>query len=228
MIILLIEDEPNLSDALSYILKKDNYSVNVAFDGITGQDMAESGIYDLIILDRMLPGKEGLEVLKEIRKKGIRTPVLLLTSRNSIKDRVDGLDSGADDYLSKPFSKEELLARLRALSRRQTDIIKSEDIKISSMIFHPNKGEFECEGETVKLIMKESQLLELLLRNKNQVITKDQILYKLWGFASEVEVNNVEVYISYLRKKLNTVNCNIVIETVRGMGYCLKEINWNV
>ena len=130
MIILLVEDETNLSDALSYILKKNNYTVNVAYDGITGQDMAESAIYDLIILDRMLPGKEGLEVLKGIRKNGIKTPVLILTAMNSIGDRVEGLDSGADDYLSKPFSKEELLARIRALSRRQSDIIKSEDIKI--------------------------------------------------------------------------------------------------
>lgn len=223
--ILLVEDEPNLSDALSYILKKNNYSVNVAYDGITGQDMAESDIYDLIILDRMLPGKEGLEVLKAIRKKGIKTPVLILTARNAIGDRVEGLDSGADDYLSKPFSKEELLARLRALSRRQADIIKSVDIKIGSMIFYPNKGEIESENIIIRLTMKESQLLELLLRNKNQVITKEQILDKLWGFDSEVEMNNVEVYISYLRKKLNTIKCNIVIETVRGMGYCLKEAN---
>ena len=115
----------------------------MAYDGITGQDMAESDIYDLIILDRMLPGKEGLQVLKEIRKNGIKTPVLILTARNAIADRVEGLDSGADDYLSKPFSKEELLARLRALSRRQTDIIKSEDIKIGSMIFYPKNGEIE-------------------------------------------------------------------------------------
>lgn len=225
MIILLVEDETNLSDALSYILKKNNYAVNVAYDGITGQDMAESAIYDLVILDRMLPGKEGLEVLKGIRKNGIKTPVLILTAMNSIGDRVKGLDSGADDYLSKPFSKEELLARIRALSRRQSDIIKSEDIKIGSMIFHPNKGEIEGECEIIKLTMKESQLLELLLRNKDQVIVKEQILDKLWGFASEVEMNNVEVYVSYLRKKLNTINCNIVIETVRGMGYCLKEVN---
>lgn len=225
MIILLVEDEVNLSDALSYILKKNNYSVNVAYDGITGQDMAESAIYDLIILDKMLPGKEGLEVLREIRKNGIKTPVLILTARNAVSDRVDGLDSGADDYLSKPFSKDELLARLRALSRRQTDLIKSEDMKIGSMIFHPHKGEIESDCESMKLTMKESQLLELLLRNKDQVITKEQILDKLWGFASEVEMNNVEVYISYLRKKLNTVKCSIVIETVRGMGYCLKEVN---
>jgi two-component system response regulator ArlR len=225
MMILLVEDEPNLSDALSYILKKNNYCVNVAFDGITGQDMAESSIYDLIILDRMLPGKEGLEVLKDIRKKGIKTPVLILTAKNTISDKVEGLDCGADDYLSKPFSKDELLARLRALLRRQADIIKSEDIKLGLMVLNPKKGEIECGGEVIKLTMKESQLLELLLRNKNQVITKEQILDKLWGFSSEVEMNNVEVYLSYLRKKLNTIKCNVVIETMRGMGYCLKEVN---
>ena len=225
MMILLVEDEPNLSDALSYILKKNNYGVNVAFDGITGQDMAESSIYDLIILDRMLPGKEGLEVLKDIRKMGIKTPVLILTAKNTIPDKVEGLDCGADDYLSKPFSKDELLARLRALLRRQADIIKSEDIKLGLMILNPKKGEIECGGEVIKLTMKESQLLELLLRNKNQVITKEQILDKLWGFTSDVEINNVEVYLSYLRKKLNHIKCNVVIETVRGMGYYLKEVN---
>lgn len=225
MMILLVEDEPNLSDALSYILKKNNYCVNAAFDGITGQDMAESNIYDLIILDRMLPGKEGLEVLKDIRKKGIKTPVLILTAKNTISDKVEGLDCGADDYLSKPFSKDELLARLRALSRRQADIIKSEDIKLGAMTLNPKKGEIKCGGEVIKLTMKESQLLELLLRNKNQVITKEQILDKLWGFTSDVELNNVEVYLSYLRKKLNSIKCNISIETVRGMGYYLKEVN---
>lgn len=225
MRLLLVEDEVRLSEALVYILKKNKYAVDAVYDGISGFEMAESGIYDLIILDRMLPGKEGLEILKELRKIGIMTPVLILTARDAIRDRVEGLDAGADDYLIKPFSTDELLARIRALSRRNTESIQSESLTLSSMVFNPLKCEIECEGESLKLTMKESQLLELLLRNKNQVITREQILDRVWGIDSDVEINNIEVYLSYLRKKLSSIKCNINIETIRGVGYCLKEVD---
>ncbi|OAA86863.1 response regulator transcription factor [Clostridium ljungdahlii] len=225
MRLLLVEDEVMLSDALVYILKKNNYVVDAAYDGITGEEMAESEIYDLIILDRMLPEKNGLDILKFIRKKGIETPVLMLTAMDSIENRVEGLDNGADDYLVKPFSKEELLARIRALSRRHTDFIQHGSIKLSSLIFDPLRGEIQCNGNKTKLTTKESQLLELLARNKNQVLTKDQILDRVWGLDSDIEMNNnIEVYFSYLRKKLRELKCNVVIETIRGIGYCLKEV----
>lgn len=224
MRILLVEDEVRLVEALSFILKKKGYGVDVAYDGITGQDMAETGIYDLIILDRMLPGKEGLEILKALRKSEVATPVLILTAKDTICDRVDGLDSGADDYLIKPFSIDELLARIRALNRRQTEVIQSECIKTSTLSFNPLSGEVESGGNSVKLTLKESLLLELLLRNKKQVITKEQILDRVWGLDSDVEINTIEVHLSYLRKKLNSIKCGINIEAVRGIGYCLKEV----
>lgn len=223
MRLLLIEDEIRLADALVYILKKNKYSVDAIYDGISGLEMAETGIYDLIILDRMLPGMEGLEILKKLRKNGMTTPIIFLTARDEICDRVEGLDNGADDYLVKPFSTEELLARIRALSRRNNDTLQSDNISISSMIFNPLKCEVENEGLIAKLTLKESQLLELFLRNKNQVITRDQILDKIWGIDSEVEINSIEVYLSYLRKKLTSIKCDIHIDTIRGIGYCLKE-----
>ena len=224
MRLLLVEDEVRLSEALIYILKKNKYAVDAIYDGVLGLEMAGTGIYDLIILDRMLPGKEGLEVLKELRKMGIVTPIIILTARDAIRDRVEGLDCGADDYLIKPFSTDELLARIRALSRRNTDSIQSESLKLASISFNPRKCEVECNGEFLKLTLKESQLLELLLRNKNQVITREQILDRIWGIDSEVEVNSIEVYFSYLRKKLTKIECNVNIETIRGIGYCLKEM----
>ncbi|MGD0622840.1 MAG: response regulator transcription factor [Thermacetogeniaceae bacterium] len=223
MRMLLVEDEVRLAEALSYIFKKNGYGVDVANDGITGQDMAETGIYDLIILDRMLPGKEGLQILKELRKSKVVTPVLILTAKDAVGDRVEGLDCGADDYLIKPFATEELLARIRALQRRQSEVLQSECIKTSTLSFNPLSGEVESGGESVRLTLKEAQLLELLLRNRKQVITREQIFDKVWGLDSDIEINTIEVHLSYLRKKLNGLNCGISIEAVRGIGYCLKE-----
>ncbi|TGE32927.1 response regulator transcription factor [Desulfosporosinus sp. Sb-LF] len=222
MRLLLVEDEPRLSEALAYILKKNKYGVDTAFDGETGQAMAETGVYDLIILDRMLPRKEGVSLLKELRSQGITTPVLLLTAKDSIQDRIEGLDAGADDYLVKPFSTDELLARLRALGRRLNTQIQDEQLTVAGLILKPLHCELTKGSETVKLTLKESLLLELFMRNPRQVITKEQILDRVWGLDSEVEANNVEIYVHYLRKKLNS--SEVRIETVRGIGYCLKEV----
>jgi len=224
MKILLIEDEIRLCEALVYTLKKNNYIVDTAFDGITGQQMAETGVYNVIILDRMLPRKEGLEVLIDLRHQGIATPVLILTAKDSIKNRIEGLDSGADDYLTKPFSKSELLARIRALARRQTEIIVNEKLNIGKINFDSTKGEIKANGNTLKLTSKESQILEILIKNKNLVVSKEQLFERIWGFQSDVELNNIEVYLSYLRKKLSKFDCGIVIETIRAKGYCLKEV----
>ncbi|MGE5415851.1 MAG: response regulator transcription factor [Acidobacteriota bacterium] len=225
MRVLLVEDEVRLADALAYILKKNKYAVDLAHDGISGEEMAETGIYDIIILDRMLPGKEGVAVLKTLRNKGITTPVLLLTARDAVEDRVEGLNSGADDYLIKPFATEELLARLGALSRRLTEQYVGETLQIGSLALDPQRCEVISDGESIKLTLKESQLLELLIRNKGQVITKEQILCRVWGLDTEVEINNVEIYVHYLRKKLDLAAGGIQIETVRGIGYSLKENN---
>lgn len=225
MRLLLVEDEKRLSEALVYVLKKNNYAVDAAYDGAHGEKMAETDIYDLIILDRMLPKKEGVEVLKSLRTNGIKTPVIFLTAKDSITDRVTGLDAGADDYLVKPFSTEELLARVRALSRRQTNLIENNSIRFACTVFEPLKGEVVFGGETIQLTAKESQLLELLMKNKNQVMTRELILDRVWGMESEVDVNSIELYIYYLRKKLKNNKCNIAIKTIRGIGYSAEEVN---
>ncbi|NLD48244.1 MAG: response regulator transcription factor [Clostridiaceae bacterium] len=224
MRILLVEDEVHLSEALVYTLKKNNYIVDAVNDGIEGLQMAETRIYNVIILDRMLPGKDGLEVLMELRRQGIATPVLILTAKDSVKNRIEGLDSGADDYMTKPFSKDELLARVRALGRRQTEIIVNEEINIGNIGFNSLKGEIKINDQTIKLTSKESQILEILVKNKNLVVSKEQLMEKIWGFQSDVELNNIEVYLSYLRKKLSKSDCGIMIETIRARGYCLKEV----
>ncbi len=223
MRILLIEDEADLADALAYILKKNNYMVDVAYDGISGEEMAETCIYDLLVLDRMLPGKEGVAILKNLRGKGIRTPVLLLTARDSVEDRVEGLNSGADDYLVKPFAAEELLARIGALSRRAGEQYVEDKLRAGSLVLDPLRCEAYCDGDMIRLTLKESQLLEYLIRNRGQVVTKEQILAKVWGLDSEVDLNNVEIYVHFLRKKLKPRHCGVEIETVRGIGYCFKE-----
>lgn len=221
MRLLLIEDEERLADALSYMLRKNKYGVDVAFDGETGQAMAETGVYDLIILDRMLPYKEGVEVLKDLRLKNILTPVIILTAKDAVSDRVEGLDAGADDYLIKPFAMDELLARIRALSRRPLNLLQEDCLEYSGVVLNPLQSEMIIKGETCKLTPKESLLLELFMRHPGQVFSKEKILDNVWGMDSEVERNNVEIYIHYLRKKLEP--SGVRITTVRSIGYCLKE-----
>lgn len=208
MRILVVEDELHLSEALSHILKKNNYTVDVANDGETGLDNALSGIYDVIVLDIMLPKMDGITVLKTLRSEGFDTPVILLTAKNEISDKVLGLDSGADDYLAKPFNTEELLARIRALGRRRGEIVSN-----TNTISYGD----------ITLTLKESELLEHLMLHKEMVCSKEQIIEKLWGFDSEAESNHVEVYISFLRKKLAFVHSKVSINTVRGVGYTLSE-----
>lgn len=222
MRLLLVEDERRLADALTYILKKNHYGVDIAYDGENGQAMAETGVYDLIILDRMLPLKEGVEVLKELRRKGLDTPVILLTAKDSVDNRIEGLDAGADDYLIKPFSTGELMARIRALGRRKVVQLKSDKVEAFGLDLDPLRCEVTKGTDSVKLTMKESLLLELFMRNPGQVITKEQILDRVWGLDSNVEIGNVEIYVHYLRKKIKFGD--ISIDTIRGVGYCLNGI----
>lgn len=218
MKLLLIEDEQRLADALSYILKKNGYAVDIAADGENGLALAETMVYDLIILDRMLPRRDGISILKEIRRQGIDTPIIFLTAKDAPNDRVEGLDSGADDYLVKPFSTEELLARLRALTRRKYKQLTDNKIRAVGLVLDPLRCEVTKDNKVVKLTVKESRLLELLMSNCGQVITKERILEKVWGYNADIETANVDLYIHYLRKKLNTSQ----IVTVRGVGYYLK------
>ena len=224
MRILLVEDEIRLAEALEQILKKQGYIVDVAFDGSVGQDMAETSIYDVIILDRTLPGIDGFDILKYLRAKQISTPVIFLTARDTVSNRVEGLDAGADDYLVKPFAKDELLARVRALSRRSENLQISDALCVASLCLDIRSCEVSVDMEKIKLTVTEAQLLELLMRNQGQVLTKEQILDRIWGFNKDVEIKNVELYIFYLRKKVPLEKGGVAINTVRGVGYSLKEI----
>lgn len=225
MRILLIEDEENLSEALVHVFKKNKCEADAAYDGRTGEEMAMNDIYDVIILDRMLPEKDGVSLLKDIRRKGIKTPVLFLTAKHTIEDRIEGLDAGADDYLVKPFSNEELLARVRALGRRRSEIIENEEYIIGNSKFLPRRGEIvygENYGEVINLTLKETSILELLCTNNNAALTKEEILTKLWGHDNDGDFNIVEVFVSYLRKKIKPELLGFSILTVRGMGYKIK------
>lgn len=224
MRILLVEDETRLADALEQILKKQGFLVDVTGDGAVGQDMAETGIHDVIILDRMLPNIEGVEILKHLRANHIKTPVIFLTAKDAVTSRIEGLDAGADDYLIKPFSKDELLARVRALARRSDNLQQTDKICVASLCLDMRSCEVSTGAQRTKLTVTEAQLLELLMRNQGQILTKEQILERIWGFDKEVEIKNVELYIFYLRKKVNLEKGGVTIHTVRGIGYCLKEI----
>lgn len=225
MRILIVEDEVHLAEALGQILKKNNYTVDTVNDGESGLDNALSNIYDLILLDIMLPKMDGISILKNIRQEGITVPVILLTAKGEISDKVIGLDSGADDYLAKPFSTEELLARIRAMSRRKGEILSDNTLKYEDIELNTSTLKLSTSTKDIKLTLKESELLEFLILRRNIATSKELIIEKLWGFDSEVEHNHVEVYISFLRKKFIFLNSKVKIITVRGVGYVLEGRN---
>lgn len=224
MRILLVEDEQGFAEALCSSLKAEHYIVDHAADGEEGLDYALSDVYDAIILDIMLPKMSGLEILKELRSQGIHVPVLMLTAKSEINDKVTGLDLGADDYLTKPFHREELFARLRALTRRQsTDSEAPTEVAFGDIYMQQGGNELHCRtsGSSIALNGKEYQLMEYLLRNGGQIISREQIIEKIWGYDTDAEYNNVEVYISFLRKKLSFIKAETQIQTVRKLGYKL-------
>ncbi|NLN97906.1 MAG: response regulator transcription factor [Eubacteriaceae bacterium] len=221
MRILFIEDEIKITDALQELCKIQNIDCDVANDGEEGLLFALNPIYDVIVLDIMLPLKSGLEILKEIREGDIKTPVLMLTAKGTVDDKVKGLDLGADDYLVKPFSAKELFARIRALSRRPDQDIKGEIITYEDLEFNTKKNVLEAKGTEYKLSVKESKILEMLLKRPNQVFTREQILDRVWGFDKEVNENNIEIYVHNLRKKI--LDTNVKIDTIRGVGYSIGK-----
>ena len=223
MNILYVEDEKSIIQAIATILKKNNYNIEVAYDGEEGLGYALTGLYDIIILDVMLPKRSGIEILQEIRKAGMNTPVILLTAKSDLQDRIKGLDSGADDYLSKPFQTEELLARLRALARRIGKIQPDHIIRFGDLELNPITLDLSCLNEGFRLTLKESQLLELLIQNHNSVVTPNMIIEKLWGYDSEAEDNHVRVHMAFLRKKLRLLKSTVEIVTVRGLGYSIHS-----
>lgn len=206
MKILLVEDEKRMSDALSEILKQEKYDVDVCFDGISGSDAAVTGVYDIIILDVMLPKMNGFNAAREIRKNKILTPILMLTAKSDIDDKVMGLDNGADDYLTKPFEVKELLARLRALQRRNNifNVDESGNLTVEDLILNANSYMLSStiSNQEVRLSEKEFHIIEYFMSNYGQVLTREQIAIKIWGYDNETEYNNVEVYISFTMRKL--------------------------
>lgn len=222
MRLLLAEDEKELSKALCAALKHNNYSVDAVYNG---QDAFDYGIdenYDAIILDIMMPKMNGIEVLAELRRNDISTPVMILTAKSEIDDKISGLDAGADDYMTKPFDMREFLARVRALTRRKSEfspnLLSFSDISLNRESF-----ELSCKGESIRLGNKEFQMLEMLMTNPARLISTEQFMERIWGYETEAEINVVWVYISYLRKKLSGLNSSVEIKAVRGVGYTLEE-----
>jgi len=225
MKILIIEDEYNLADAISSMLTSENYMVDIATDGENGLYEALTDIYDLILLDVMLPHKNGFEILKELKSENISAKVIMLTAKSSIDDKMNGFNNGADDYLTKPFHMDELLARVNIQLRKDdinNDVLKYEDLElnIKKLILKNTTN-----NQEVSVIGKEFQLIELLIRNKNIVLSKEQIFNKIWGYDSECEINTLEAYISFLRKKLKLINSKVSIKVIRNMGYKLEVKN---
>lgn len=223
MRLLLAEDEKSLSRALKTILEKNNYSVDAVYDGQEALDYLEAENYDGVILDIMMPVKDGISALKEMRGRGDRTPVILLTAKSEIDDKVLGLDSGANDYLTKPFDSKELLARVRAMTRTGT-LQTSSVMKFGNVSLNSQSFELSTPSGSYKLANKEYQLMEMLIQNPSRLISTDRIMDHIWGYDSESEINVVWVYISYLRKKLSSLNADIQIKASRNSGYSLEEI----
>ncbi len=222
MRVLIVEDEIRLADALAQILKENKIMVDVVYDGKDGYEYALTNIYDVIILDLMLPLMNGFEVSKKLRDEKIQTPILILTAKYSTTDKVTGLDCGADDYMTKPFESDELLARLRALTRRHGEIQLNE-ATFGDLSLNLSTGDLHCKGKSTHLNFKESEILKILMANTGGAITKDDLIVKVWGYDSDATDNNVEAYISFIRKKLNFLGSNVIITALRKMGYRLEE-----
>lgn len=224
MRILVVEDEHKIAQAIKKGLEQEAYAVDIAYDGMSGYDMAVAESYDVIILDRLLPGMEGVEICKKLRKDSIHTPVLMLTAKGQLADKVEGLDAGADDYLVKPFAFEELLARIRALIRRPRDIdtivLQVSDVTLNTTTYEVKRG-----GILLRLSSKEYALLEYLMRHPGLILTKEQIIAHVWNYDADVLPNTVEVYIGYLRNKIDKAfkDKKSLIHTVRGFGYKIGE-----
>lgn len=221
MNILIIEDDQNLAQTLKTILRQAKYNVDIAYDGEDGLYYAKEQSYDVIILDVMLPIMNGYQVIKEMRKSNLSTPVIMLTAKSELPDKILGLDCGADDYMTKPFEPEELLARLRALSRRQSDVIMDE-ITFHDITLTLPTNTLSTIYKGVNLSNKEFELMKLLLLSKEVISTKESIIIKIWGSDSDAEDNNVEAYISFLRKKLKFISSSVTIKTLRKVGYVLQ------
>ena len=222
MRVLIVEDEVRLAATVQDLLELNGYTADVCHDGESGLDNALTGIYDVVLLDVMLPKLDGFSVLRRLRAEGSATPVLMLTARSEVTDKVEGLDCGADYYRTKPFEPRELLACIRALTRRQPEIRSTDAMEYSDLRLEKGSFTLFCGQRSVRLSRKEYDMMELLMLNRELVLTKETLLLKIWGYESDAEDNNVEVYISFLRRKLTHLHSRVRIRTIRMVGYCLE------
>lgn len=224
MKILLVDDERQLTSALAVILKQNKFSVDIASDGEEGLDMALTDDYDVIVLDIMMPKIDGLSVLKSIRNNKISTPILMLSAKSEINDKIDGLNLGADDYLTKPFDTNELLARIRALLRRKAEFT-GDELVFNDVVLDRNSFQLYCGENNIVLGKKEFQIMEMLMLNLGKSIEKEKFIGKIWGYDTDAEYNTIEVYVSFLRRKLTAIGAKTEIKSLRGIGYTLGEKN---
>jgi DNA-binding response OmpR family regulator len=224
MRILIVEDDHKIAGALKKGFEQESFAVDISYDGSDGYGQASTIDYDLIILDRMLPKMDGMDICRKLREEKNKTPILMLTAKDKVGDKVDGLNNGADDYLVKPFAFEELLARVRALLRRPTGL-ENDELKIADLSLEPNEFVVKRNGKLIKLSIKEFALLEYLLRNKGRILTKDNIISHVWDYDADILPNTVEVFMGYLRNKVDKpfINSKALIKTVRGFGYKISE-----
>ena len=223
MNILVVEDERNLADAIVKILENEGYNAEATYDGKAGLTCAKSGLYDAIVLDVMLPGMSGYDVVNQMRHADVSTPVLMLTAKTSTEDKVAGLDAGADDYMTKPFEAPELLARLRALTRRRGDVLIDE-IKFADVVLDLTTHDLSCGEKSVHLSGKEFEVMSILMGSNSRVVSKQDLLTRAWGTDGEASENSVEAYVSFLRKKLGHVGSKVQITTLRMLGYRLEVL----
>ena len=224
MNILIIEDEYSLADAVAETLKSENFNVCIKTNGEDGEDEALTGNYDLILLDVMLPKKNGFEILKYLRQEKIKTPIIMLTAKSEIDDKLNGLEHGADDYVTKPFSTRELIARVKAVLKRTNKIEDTECLEYGDLTLDLKNAKLRCKDSEIQISGKELELLEQLLLNKNQISSKESLVDRIWGYESDAEYNSVEVYITFIRRKLKLIDSKVNIKAVRGIGYKLEYI----
>ena len=225
MNILIIEDEYSLADAVAETLKSENFNVCIKKNGEDGEDEALTENYDLILLDVMLPEKNGFDILKYLRQEKIKTPVIMLTAKSEIDDKLNGLEHGADDYITKPFAMRELMARIKAVLKRTNNIEDTNCLEYGDLVLDLKNAKLKCKDNEIQISGKELELLEQLLLNKNQILSKEGLIERIWGYESDAEYNSVEVYITFIRRKLKLIESKVNIKAVRGIGYKLEEKN---
>ena len=224
MNILIIEDEYSLADAISESLKNEKFNVIIKANGEQGEDEALTENYDLILLDVMLPGKNGFEILRYLRNQKIKTPIIMLTAKSEIDDKLNGLEHGADDYITKPFAMRELIARIKAVLKRTNNIENTDYLEYGDLVLDLKNAKLMCNNNDIQISGKELELLEQLLINKNQISSRESLAERIWGYESDSEYNNVEVYITFVRRKLKLIDSKVTIKAIRGVGYKLEFV----